>query len=128
MANKILCVVDGAYRATLEEQDDTTLWFTAACKGAGADLTVLLTGNAVNYLVTTQKAQSLKFGKGGIPHPPKLDNDLKKLVDKGVPVFYVRDDVEERGINSAKLIGEAEGLSRGQLSKFIDQYDHIWHW
>lgn len=128
MAKKILCVVDTAYRATLEEQDDTALWFTAACKGAGADLTVLLTGNAVNYTVISQKAQSLQFGAAGIPHPPKMDNDLKRLVEKDVPVFYVRDDAEERGISSDKIIGEAEAIARGQLAKFIDQFDHIWHW
>lgn len=128
MAKKILCVVDSAYRGTLEEQDDTTLWFTAACKGAGADLSVLLTGNSVNYAVKDQKAQSLKFGRAGIPHPPKLDDDLKKLVEKGVPVFYIRDDVDERGIPGDSLIGEAEALSRTQLAKFVDQFDQIWHW
>ncbi len=128
MAKKILCIVDSAYRGTLEEQDDTTLWFTAACKGAGADLTVLLTGNAVNYTVMGQQAESLQFGKGGIPHPPKLDEDLKKLVGKGVPVFYVREDVEERGIASENMIGEAEAITRSQLAKFVEQYDHVWHW
>ncbi len=128
MANKILCVVDTAYRATLEEQDDTALWFTAACKGAGADLTVLLTGNAVNYAVEGQQAAPLSFGEAGIPHPPKLDADLASLAGKGVPVYYIGDDAAERGIPAEAMIGDVQQVSRMDLAGFIDGYDHIWHW
>lgn len=128
MSKKILCVVDTAYRGTLEEQDDAGLWFTAACKGAGADLAVLLTGNAVNYAVAGHRPGRLSFGGGGIPHPPKMDEDLKRLKVKGVPVFYIRDDVEERGIAADALIGEADMVSRSELATFLDQYDLIWHW
>jgi predicted peroxiredoxin len=128
MAKKILSIIDTAYRATLEEQDDTTLWFSAACKNAGADLTLLLTGNAVNYSVKDQKPSALTFGKAEIPHPPQPQEDLKKLIEKGVGVFLMKEDAEERAIPSDSMIQGIKPIARNQLSKLIDQYDLIWHW
>ncbi len=125
---KILSIVDTAYRATLEEQDDTALWFTAACKTAGGNLTVLLTGNAVNYAVKYQNPRSLSFGKVEITHPEKPQDGLKRLIDKGVNVFMIRDDLEQRGIHPDSCIPGIENISRSHLSKFVSQYDLIWHW
>jgi intracellular sulfur oxidation DsrE/DsrF family protein len=127
MAKKILSIVESAYRATLEEQDDTILWINTAMKGAGADVDVLLRGNAVNYAVNNQDASGLAFGDKKQTQPPKLQDDVKRLLDKGVKVFVVEDDVAEHGLERNELLSGLTPVSRSGVPKLFSDYDHIWH-
>ena len=128
MALKVLNIVESAYRATIEEQDDTILWTVTALKGAGANVDVLLRGNAVNYGVKGQDASGLQFGAKKQTHPPQLEDDLQRLMDKGAKVYVVTDDVAERGLERTDLIAGLEPLSRSRIAKLYADYDQIWHW
>ncbi len=128
MALKVLNIVETAYRATLEEQDDPILWLVAAMKGAGADLGVLLRGNAVNYAVKGQDASGLSFGAKEQKHPPRLERDVSNLVEKGVTVWIVEDDVAERGLERTDLIGGLTTVSRSQISGLFKDFDQVWYW
>lgn len=128
MAKKVLQVIEGAYRCTVEEQDDPIVWITLAMKGAGADLAVLLRGNAVNYGVKGQDSSGLSFGGKAQTQPPKIDEDVAKLVAKGIDVFIVEDDVAARGIERTELVEGLKPVSRGGLPKLLAGYDQIWHW
>ena len=125
---KALNIVETAYRATLEEQDDTILWITHAMKGAGADLAVLLRGNAVNYGVKGQDASGLSFGGEQQTQPPMLEDDVSKLVGKGVSVYYVSEDMAERGIGQSDLVEGLQPVKRSGLAQLLGQFDQVWHW
>ena len=128
MSKKVLQVIDTAYRCTLEEQDDPVVWITHAMKGAGADLALLLAGNAVNYAVRGQDASGLAFGGRRQTQPPRLEQDLAKLAAKGVTVYMVQEDAVERGIDSGDTIEGIERVSRANLAKLYDGFDQVWQW
>jgi sulfur relay (sulfurtransferase) DsrF/TusC family protein len=128
MSKKVLSIIESGYRATLEEQDDTIVWLTHAMKGAGANLDVLLRGSAVNYAVKGQDASGLAFGEKRQTQPPRLEEDLAKLVGKGVKVFIVQEHLADRGVDASELIPGVEVISRASVPSLFAAYDQVWHW
>lgn len=124
----ILSVVERAYRATLEEQDDTILWFSHMVKNAGADLSILLRSNAVNYAVKGQDASGLSFGDVPLGVPPTIDRDVEALVRDGARVYVVEEDLTDRGIGREELVQGVSVVPRAQLAALFDQHQTIWHW
>lgn len=125
---KILQVIESAYRATQEEQDDTIVWISHAMKGAGADLNVLLRGNAVNYAVDGQDASGLAFGAWKQTQPPNMARDVAGLVDKGVEIYITEEDLAERGLTGAGLIAGVKPVSRAGVPDLFAAHDQVWHW
>lgn len=125
---KVLQIISTAYRATLEEQDDTIVWITHAMTGAGADLDVLLRGNAVNYAVSAQNAEGLSFGDWRQTRPPQLARDLAGLVSKGVDVYLADEDLRDRGLDDEQLIDGVRRIPQAELAGLLGSYDRVWHW
>ncbi len=125
---KILSIVETAYRGTIEEQDDTILWLTHMFKNGGADIAILLRANAVNYAVKGQDASGLSFGEIKMTHPPEIDKDVEKMIQKGVPVYLVEEDAKDRGLSDGELISGVKKVKRQGIPELIDQHDQVWHW
>jgi hypothetical protein len=129
MAKKTLNIVESAYRAVMEEQDDTILWLLAAMQGAGADHTVVLRGNAVNYAVAGQGAPGLAIGAWKQTQAPRMDYDLVDLIEKRkIPVFVIAEDLAERGIERDELVPGIELLSARMLPSQMAEYQVVSHW
>ena len=129
MAKKTLNIVESAYRAVMEEQDDTILWLLAAMQGAGADHTVVLRGNAVNYAVAGQGAAGLTVGEWKQTQAPKMDRDLVDLIEKRkIPVYVIAEDLADRGIADGELVRGVQRLSRAALPGLFAEYELVSHW
>ena len=124
---RYLSIIDSAYRATIEEQDDTAVWFTHAMKNGGAEVSILLRGDAVNYAVVNQDAKGLRFGSRAVKGPDMV-RDIKAVIEKKVPLYVVADDLSERGIPASQLIPGIEQISRTGIVKLIDTHDRILSW
>jgi len=125
---KVLQIVESAYRATIEEQDDTILWLTQAMRNAGAELDVLLRANAVNYAVKGQDASGLAFGDWKQTQPPNIPDDVARLIGKGVAIYAVAEDLADRGLGDARMVDGVERVGRATLPRLMGGYDQIWHW
>lgn len=129
MAKKTLNIVESAYRAVMEEQDDTILWLLAAMQDAGGAHTVVLRGNAVNYSIAGQGVPGLTVGEWKQTQPPKMDRDVVDLIEnRKIPVYVVEEDLAERGIESHQLVPGVKLLSRNALPALFADYEIISHW
>ena len=116
------------YRATLEEQDDTVIWLSHALKNAGADVDILLQGNAVNYSVVSQDPSGLSIGACAQTQPPDIAGDITQLIEKGCTVFVVDEDLKDRGIKPGVVIDGLEMLAFSKIADCFQQYEQVWHW
>jgi len=125
---KILSIVESAYRATADEQDDTILWLAHAMKGAGAAIDVVLRGDAVAYAARGQDASGLAFGAWRQTEPPRVDQQVAGLVAKGSTVYALADDLSARGLCGPDLVPGIEPVELRALAGLLARYDRVWHW
>lgn len=125
---KVLNIIETAYRATLEEQDDTILWLSQSFQNAGVEISVLLRKNAVNYLVKDQMPFNLHFGEWQQTQPPELDRDLKAMMNKNIAVYAIAEDIHERALPQDRLIDGVLLIKKSQIADLFEQFEYVWHW
>lgn len=125
---KVLQVIDQGFRTTVEEQDDTILWLTQSMHGAGGDLMLLLSGHGVHYAVLSHRQPPLAVADWQQHQPAELPRDLANMVEGGIPVYAVQEDLDERGLGQLPLQNGIQAIARGALPALYEQADQIWHW
>ena len=129
MAKRTLNIVESAYRAVMEEQDDTILWLLASMQGAGGAHAVILRGNAVNYAIAGQGAPGLTVGEWKQTQAPRMDRDVADLMEnRNIPVFVVEEDLVERGIARENLVSGIKLISGKTLPALFAEYEVVSHW
>lgn len=124
----VLQVIDQAFRTTTEEQDDTILWLTGSMRGAGGELSVLLSGHGVHYALQQQRQPALQLGSWQQTEPADLSRDLNNLLESGVPVYVVSEDLQERGLDMQALQPGVQAINRAGLVDLYESVDQIWQW
>jgi len=125
---KTLQIIQSAYRCTIEEQDDPAIWIAHVIGRAGAELDVLLRGNAVNYVVSNQDASGLAFGGISQANPPRIDKEIDRFGREGIQVYALTEDLKMRGIAETDLQPTIRTIPRDELPALFDRYQQIWHW
>jgi sulfur transfer complex TusBCD TusB component (DsrH family) len=125
---RVLQIIESAYRGTLEEQDDTVVWLTHCLRSAGAEVSVLLKDNAVNYVIAGEDASGLRFGGWQQTNPPRIAAQVAALMEKDVRVHVVIEDLERRGLLEARRLEGVQLLSRRHVPQLTEQHDRVLHW
>lgn len=126
--SRILSIVEGAFRATLEEQDDAALWFSGAVRNSGSDINLLLRSTAVHYALKNQQRPKLTIGDISVQNPPEFDADIARIIDKGGKVFVIQDDLADLGLADAPLVDGVEPVARAGFAKLTASFDQVWFW
>jgi sulfur relay (sulfurtransferase) DsrF/TusC family protein len=127
MAKKILSVLSHTEYGNLEDSD-IGLFASAFAPVAGQQLALLLREDAVNYAVRGQDGTNIRIG--GVPIQPGflIETDLQSVQQSDIPVYAVREDLEERGIRPDELIPGVRLASKKELGRLVDQFDAVWNW
>ena len=125
---KVLSILSDAYRATLEEQDDTVLWFTQAVSRAGAEVDILLRSSAANYLAAGQSVSPLAIGRRAQRNAPDVHRQVRDLDERGVGIFVIEEDLAAYGLDGPSRFQRAQVVRTAELPALVSRYDAVWHW
>lgn len=125
---KVLQVIDQAFRTTTEEQDDTIIWLIGSMRGAGAELMLLLTGHSAYYAVLGKRQPPLALAEWQQTQPADIPNDVTNLIAKGVPIYVIKEDLDERGLGTLPLVSGVQTVARSALAALYEQADQVWNW
>ncbi len=75
-----------------------------------------------------QECPTLDIGETRISHPARPNEDIARMQEKGVNVYVVRDDIEERGIDEKNCVAGIQLIRTRDLGNLMEEHDQVWHW
>jgi sulfur relay (sulfurtransferase) DsrF/TusC family protein len=127
MPKKILSVLSHTEYGNLEDSD-IGLFASAFAPVTSNQMTLLLSEDAVNYAVRGQDGTGIMIAGGTVQPGFLIETDLQSLQDSKIPVYALKDDLEERGLSERDLISGVKILRKDEFGKFVDQFDTVWNW
>jgi sulfur transfer complex TusBCD TusB component (DsrH family) len=127
MAKKILSVLSHTEYGNLEDSD-IGLFASAFAPVAGQQLALVLREDAVNYAVRGQDGTGIRIAGTLIQPGFLIETDLRSLGQSNIPVYAIREDLQERGIEAADVVEGVKLMSKKELGKLVDQFDSVWNW
>ena len=127
MAKNILSVLSHTEYGNLEDSD-IGLFASAFAPATGNQMTILLSEDAVNYALRGQDGTGIKIAGGTVQPGFLIETDIQSVQDSKIPVYALREDLEERGIAEGDLVKGVKLLGRNEFGKFVDQFDSVWNW
>ena len=127
MPKRILSVLSHTEYGNLEDSD-IGLFASAFAPVTNNQMTLLLSEDAVNYAVRGQDGTGIKIAGGTVQPGFLIETDLQSLQASNIPVYAVKDDLEERGLSERDLISGVKILRKDEFGKFVDQFDTVWNW
>lgn len=125
---KILNVVESSFRTLVEEQDDTILWLVQTLNIAGAETSVLLSGNAVYYAFLKSRSPALSIGTWTQKTPANISRDIAALINSGTGIYVLIGDIVERGLDSRQMNSGITVISNKDVPELYEQADQVWQW
>ena len=125
---KILNVVESSFRTLVEEQDDTILWLIQTLNIAGAESSIVLSGNAVYYAFLKSQSPALSIGTWTQKTPANIARDIATLFRAGTGIHVLADDIAERGLDSRQMSAGITVISGKDLAGLYEQADQVWQW
>ena len=125
---KVLNIVSTGYRATLEEQDDTVLWFSQSLRRAGAEVDILLCGSAANYVIRGQSVKPIAIGTRTQRNAPDVHGQLDELARSGAAIFVLDQDLESYALRDCPRLDQVRLIRAAELGRFVSGYEAVWQW
>ncbi len=127
MAKKILSVLSHTEYGNLEDSD-IGLFASAFAPATGTEMTILLSEDAVNYAVRGQQGTGIKIAGAPVQPGFLIESDVQAVQDSKIPVYAIREDLDERGIREDDIIAGITLMNRRELGKLVDRFDTVWNW